>query len=554
MLSTLLTLALGVPLASADEVARILRVDGPYVYVSLGADDGVRAGQKVELYRLVSVVDPATGKTLRDTFPAGSGRVVIAGDTLTQVVVAARVATSLRAGDELRLTPKPPPPPLAAAAPAPAAPAPTPAPAPAVASAPAPAPAPAPQARPERVVVTEVRTELGRDEKAFQEAFSTAARQDRPDRINTWVAFLNAFPNSDLASPVRDEVASLRRRRAATPVDASTGTLDVVVTAAPRVDKRTATPVVLSSRNPETIQTATLYYRLVGEETYRFSRMSRQGDVSWVADVPAAAVLPPGVEWFVEARDPSGVVETSGSPMAPKAISVVDTPDPVDTVDRSQVSLVGEYADFYAGTGGADRFWHGEADFLYRLQKGPLYSMRVGGGTYRGTSGDVRELDEARAANRDLEPLTEDVGYNFGYTELEFRLAPVFAVMTRGILGVDFDGLALGGEMRARLGREAGTSVDFGAARIGSIGSRYLIAMNWNTIETVPMMAMVEMTDFPGVARRNGPSLDDYGVRLIYGARYALTDHVELGGRVGWQLRNIDHAGPTAGLQGVFSW
>jgi hypothetical protein len=119
---------------------------------------------------------------------------------------------------------------------------------------------------------------------------------------------------------------------------------------------------------------------------------------------------------------------------------------------------------------------------------------------------------------------------------------------------VDYGGIAGGAEGRIRLGREDGTNLDAGAARIGDIGNRYALRLGWNTIEKLPMAAAVELTDFPGVARRDGSEIDDFGVRLIVDARYALTDRVELGGRLGYQLRNIDHAGFSGGLQTVFSW
>jgi hypothetical protein len=90
--------------------------------------------------------------------------------------------------------------------------------------------------------------------------------------------------------------------------------------------------------------------------------------------------------------------------------------------------------------------------------------------------------------------------------------------------------------------------MELGAAHIGPIGETYMIQLSWDTVDKIPMSGGVHVTNHPGVAT------DDYGVRLVYEARYALTDWVELGGKVGYNLRNINHSGPSIGMSGVFSW
>ena len=108
--------------------------------------------------------------------------------------------------------------------------------------------------------------------------------------------------------------------------------------------------------------------------------------------------------------------------------------------------------------------------------------------------------------------------------------------------------MAVGANGRIRLGSEEGTNMELGAARIGNIGDTYMIQFAWDTVERIPMSGGVHVTNHPGV------SMDDFGVRLVYEARYALTDWVELGGRLGYNLRNINHSGLSYGLSGVFSW
>lgn len=317
--------------------------------------------------------------------------------------------------------------------------------------------------------------------------------------------------------------------------------------------ERVSPRILVALSEPDTVAGGTLFFRYQGEETYRYRALRPAGDMHLQATIPKEAVMPPAVEWFVELRDADGAISrVRGNPMRPAVLPVTDQPDPIETANRSEVTLLAEYVDFYAGSGGADRWFHGEADFLYRLGMGPLYSMRVGSGTYRGRGGVTAELDAAGPDG--ALALSAPVGFNFGFTELEFRLLPWFAVMGRGMVGVDYDGLSPGAEGRVQFGEETGTSLDASAARIGDIGTRYQLRLAWNTVPKVPMAASVELTDFPGVSRADGTQLEDYGVRLIYEARYALTDHVDVGGRVGYQLRNINHAGPSGGIQTVLSW
>ena len=87
-----------------------------------------------------------------------------------------------------------------------------------------------------------------------------------------------------------------------------------------------------------------------------------------------------------------------------------------------------------------------------------------------------------------------------------------------------------------------------GGLHLGDVGQLYQLQLAWNTVPKVPMCAEVSVTNQPGV------SLNDYGVRLVLEARYELTDWVQVGGRLGYQLRNIFHNGPGFGGTVVFAW
>jgi hypothetical protein len=83
---------------------------------------------------------------------------------------------------------------------------------------------------------------------------------------------------------------------------------------------------------------------------------------------------------------------------------------------------------------------------------------------------------------------------------------------------------------------------------VGQIGQAYTLDLSWDTVERLPMRAGVEVTNQPGVSQ------EDYGVRLLTELRYEVTDAVQVGGRLGYQLRNIEHAGPSFGGVLVFGW
>ena len=67
-------LVLGLVVAAATATAEpvVLAVDGPRVYIDLGAREGVGAGTELELVRVVVATDPVTKRTLRDAFALGT--------------------------------------------------------------------------------------------------------------------------------------------------------------------------------------------------------------------------------------------------------------------------------------------------------------------------------------------------------------------------------------------------------------------------------------------------------------------------------------------------
>ncbi len=82
-----------------------------------------------------------------------------------------------------------------------------------------------------------------------------------------------------------------------------------------------------------TVGAVALFYRRQGESAFQSVQMVAQRAEFYVANVPASAVLPPGVEYYVQAADTAGntAVDPAGAPANLYAVSVVarDTEAPV---------------------------------------------------------------------------------------------------------------------------------------------------------------------------------------------------------------------------------
>ncbi len=510
----------------------VLRIEGPRFFADLGAQDGLRAGDTVQLLRVVELYDPDQRRQLTDRFSLGEGVVVEVGEVLTLVGAEQAVIERLQLGDVVVAPDRPPP--------------------------------PEPVSVPVPVRGTDsVETGPSPATAAFLGAFQAAARAgDIETRRAIWSGLLEAELDPTILALVQAEAAALdalaQRQRSLEAAARGEGGREELpesdpepqpLVVIPRALARTLAgrPLQVTITVPQVgrVEHARLFYRQRGKETYRDVVMQPLGDTVLGAEVPASVVEKPGVEWYVVVREHDGSELRMPAEPTRRETLVVRQPEEPGIEDRSQVSLTYDYVDFFR-LSGADWFSVFEADFLYRVGAGPLHSFRVGYGVYDGVSGPVQAIDEASAG--ELDALTSDVGYKYGIAEVELSLSPWLAILPRGIAGVQIDGFALGMGGTLRIGQEEGTSLLVGGLHLGDVGQLYHLQLAWNTVPRVPMSAEVSVTNQPGV------SLNDYGVRLVYEARYELTDWVQVGGRVGYQLRNIFHNGPGFGGTVVFAW
>ncbi|MEZ4434101.1 MAG: hypothetical protein R3F65_16980 [bacterium] len=270
-----------------------------------------------------------------------------------------------------------------------------------------------------------------------------------------------------------------------------------------------------------------LRYRRVGGpwQTVPFER-GRRGD--WRAVVPARDVRAVGFEYFIESRDRTGLVR--------RHFAGIDAPHPVrvegqaaeDTeaeqlaryrghraelrVDAALVAY-GTVAADGIGDGSrdgitdrfSDRYWHGEAEFIWRPLT-LLHDFRFGVGVMRAAWPTVDDSPIERG---------EEPGVNYGFGELNFELHRWFSLGGRLVLGATDQGFTIGFGAVGRLGDIAGTHLAASYEAIGDVGSRTDLRFHWTTVPRVPMAIGIEFTDWPAAASRDAANLSfDLGVEI----------------------------------------
>ena len=218
--------------------------------------------------------------------------------------------------------------------------------------------------------------------------------------------------------------------------------------------------------------------------------------MAWVGEVPAETTVYPAIEWYVAVQDAEGSVHSS-EPQRVAVARELDSDGPRDGANDMAVRY--EYVEFWWANPTLDRFHHGEAEYTYRMRYKALHAFRVGYGVYSGDTGVVAELDGATSQG-ERESASEPIGFQYGYTELELRPLPVIGFSFRTTVGIDRGGLDGGLHGRVRFGREESTNLQLGAGRSWAVGDEYVVALAWNSVPRVPMLASVLVTNQPGLS------------------------------------------------------
>jgi hypothetical protein len=297
---------------------------------------------------------------------------------------------------------------------------------------------------------------------------------------------------------------------------------------------------------PDRVASAYLHYRLRGNRTYRSVLLVREHDIYLRGALPADAVSPPGVDYFVEVSTPQGASGLAlGSPREPIAVDVA-WPTMLDrfgnSPGRSSVKMAMEYLDFAmldqrAGDR-TDRMVTANVDFTYRLDKA-VESIGVGYGLYAGRGG---------SANAVWDPSTmpiDKAGFHYGYADVEIGTDNITGAKDGGgvhvavggqlIAGVGKEGFGMGGEGRFRIGHRESTNLAFIARSISQVGFVSDIRLGTQPIAGLLLGVSVGAT--------NQPTQGDVGVKLGTEFEIIAIRNVSLILRGSWQGRSTAHGG-----------
>ena len=498
----------------------VLALDGGELVLDLAGSRGVEVGQRIELWRPLRVKHPVTGQVLTDRFRIGTVRLVQVQETLSLGRTDGELARAPAVGDVV-LVPEALPPPADRTAKV----APTPLPAP------APAPAPedggAPRKSPQIVVED-------RDGRALADLFTSLEGADPSARAHAYERFLERHPQSRFAASLREEIATLRALvKSRAPYERSEPAL-------PRV--RPGTPQEYAVELDQRFVAAVVHVRRKGDVAYRSIPMASLGPRYWGATLPGDAIAEPGMQVFTEGVTREGkAVAVVGSAAQPRDVAVDHAPlTGKNPATLAQVVLQSEVASFDARSS-KDWLLQTEGMFTWRLGDQGIRAVRSGFGVLRGKGGSLRDLDELGKA-------PTDVGLTYGYLELEAATSSTFSVIGRPILGLRDGGVAGGAQGFFRVGNDLRTNLLVGGELLGGVGLRGIVQLSFASIPRVPVALRTEVTNQPAGAG------GDVGARIIAQAGYELVKDLTVSGRVSYQGRTINHAGPGAGLAVSYQW
>ena len=520
--------------AAADVIVigRVVKTDRREIYLNLGGRTGVEVGARLRLKRPIALRHPVTRKPVTDWLPLGDGTVTDVGDDLARIALPPELLQAVQVGDVAEIyverdEAQPPPAP--------------------------PTPPPAPDAQPLPAVDADTAIVL--------QVWRATSGGTLDARIAAWSGWLASHADSPHADAVRADLEVLRATQLAMVPDLPgrprARELHVEHAMPTRADAGTPIALAFVLVEPEQVVAASLHVRTVGTTSFERIELGREHGIYLRGTIPAAMVVAPGVEYFVEALAADGTASAAyGSDRSPAAIAVA-APSVMSrfapTRRRTQLTMIGSYLDFATfdrrtdGTGArvdhTDHFAQAEIDVRYRLD-GQLTGVRLGFGSYGGRGGFSQRV--WTDANRP--PV---IGFQYGYVEGELRLPlgrriPPLGVAGRFIAGVGREGFGLGGEGRLRLGDLDHTNLSAGISFVEQVGFLTELRLETWPRPELPVGLSVAVTDQPG----NG----DLGVRLATDVGYRVRPWVRPTVRVSYQGRTATHAGLGGGVGLVFDW
>jgi len=499
----------------------IVAIESGDLVVDVGSAGGAREGGLVELWRPMRVRHPVTGQILVDRIRLGTVRLSQVQTTLSLAKTDGPLLREPRTGDLVVL--------------------------------------PEESAKPARAEPT--RAEPGRSEaptdadaQALGDLFAALEGSTPEMRARAYETFLRARPKTRFNRVLREEIAALRR-----PLGPATAPASSTAPAPATEPKPTEPPlrkaafVPIGRMRPGQPQRvaveidpsfvgAVVHVRRRGGAGYRSIAMESVGPRYWAATLPGDAVADDGTQYFVEGVTKTGAaMPLVGSAERPRDVPV--DPHPVtgkDPATIAQVSLQSEYLSFNAKKAN-DYLFQTEGAFGWRLREVGIRAVRSGFGVLRGKGGSLEDLETRNLPGK-------DVGLTYGYVEGEIGLSRSVGLLGRPILGLREGGMEGGAQAFVRVGSDLATNLMIGGEVLGSVGMRGIVQLEWRTIPRVPIMLRSEVTNQPA------GSGSDVGARLVGQAGYEIVPRLALSGRLSYQGRTINHAGPGAGLAVSYQW
>lgn len=528
----------------------VVRIDGPEFVVDLGAAAGLSPGTPLVLYRTIRARHPVTGKEVLDRFPIGQAVAAEVAERLAILRPDAALARLLQVGDRVEFTIQPVVAPQVVSGGEPDAAAP---------SSGSDAACPACPAASASCTPGEVRQPDLVDAEA---TYLRTLGKPPEERVQLWQQYLKRNPSTSLRKAVETEIdamsvlaADVEISRGVSAESGEARRLAQTVHHAELPRLRAGEPawLVFAAADWSQVQDLRVHFRRQGEGPYRMSRPEPSGRLARRLRVPADVAIAPGFEYFVELTNPQGKeIRLFASAALPTVVAIHPPlgrrPTPANQLTTLRVTA--EHVDFNRYRGD-DALFAAAMDVTFRLgTDSVLYAFSMGYGLLSGRGGRVAEVDLPDTLHTngpdkgkpirkgdtiDPRPAT----FKHAFLGGEWALSENLHALTRVVVGLDEQGLDTGVEVAARVGPETATNLQVGASTLGDMGRAAFVALTTNVVDRVPMTGLFEVTD--------RPVGEDLGIRLIYEANWRATDNLGLTGRVGYDLRTIDHAGPSLG-------
>lgn len=535
---------------TGDVRATVVAIDGEDLVIDLGASQGATEGAIVEIWRPVKLRHPVSGKLLEDRFRIGELKLGQVRPTLSLAQPSGELTRPPEKGDLVIM-----------AAPIVATPS-TSTTTPTGPTNPPTGPANPPTGNGGKPDENPYETKLDADAQAVVDMFDSLQGADLVARIRKYEEYVRKSPNGRYARVLYEEAAALRklvegkeptkRRSTEGPEDSE----PMLRNFEEPKEVLEGAPLELVVQLSDDATGALLHFRRKGEPVFETINMGSVGPAYWGGRIPTAKLLPPEVEYFIEATSTKGVATAVvGGPGAPKSFEVVPVPKigPPRKVGANAM-LTTDYAD-YNRLRGNDWSWQTEGVFGLRYDDVGVRALRTGFGVFRGKGGSLKDLDVDNKAGR-------PIGLTYGYLETELGIHRFFSIIGRGAIGLQDRGVTGGGQIIFRIGSDEGTNLLLGGELLGRVGLRGFTQLQLNTLKKVPILIRTEVTNQPAgssvspssVKESESTGENEVGVRTIVQVGYRFTPDFMAAARISFQGRTIDHAGPGFGGAVGYTW